>query len=82
MAPACTEGSWPRITHSTPEMTPMPTMKPEPRLKWEFQAASGLISRNGESGSSTCATRSRTAILLRERSRAMASSPPPLAASA
>jgi len=32
MAPARTDGSWPRITHSTPEMTPMPTVKPEPMV--------------------------------------------------
>ena len=32
MAPARTDGSWPRITHSTPEMTPMPTVNPEPMV--------------------------------------------------
>ena len=31
-APARTEGSWPRMSTSTPAITPMPTTKPEPTL--------------------------------------------------
>ena len=81
-APARTDGSWPRITHSTPSMTPMPTTKPEPTVKLERQAASGLISRNAESGSSASEMRSRSGILPRLRKRASVSSPPPAAASA
>src|ERR1700743_707253 len=51
LVPPLTVGSLATIKHSTPLTAPMPTTVLAPTLKALPQAASGLSSRNGESGS-------------------------------
>ena len=69
IAPPRTVGSCPMITHSTPEMTPIPVTSLAPTVNPVPQAASGDSSRNGLSGSTSSSMRSRTPILPRSRCR-------------
>ena len=69
LAPPLTVGSLAVIRHSTPSTTPMPVTLPAPTGSCVPQAANGLSSRNGVSGSTSCSIRSRTSILPRVRWR-------------
>src|SRR5437773_4899966 len=66
---------------STPATRPMPAISPAPgaSLLYMSSAASGAISRNGVSGSSSISTRSRGSNLPRARCFARGPSPPPWA---
>ena len=59
LVPPLTVGSLATIRHSTPSTTPMPVTTLAPTVKSLPHAASGLSSRNGESGSSSSSMRSR-----------------------
>ena len=57
--PPLTVGSLATIRHSTPSTTPIPSTTLAPTVKGVPHAASGLSSRNGESGSISSSMRSR-----------------------
>ena len=59
LVPPFTVGSLATMRHSTPSTTPIPVTTLAPTWKSLPQAASGLSSRNGESGSTSSSMRSR-----------------------
>ena len=59
LVPPLTVGSLATSRHSTPSTAPMPATTLAPTVKSVPHAASGLSSRNGESGSSSSSMRSR-----------------------
>ena len=77
LVPPLTVGSLATSMHSTPSTTPMPVTTLAPTVKSVPHAASGLSSRNGESGSSSISMRSRAVILPRSWWRLTYFSPPP-----
>ena len=77
LVPPLTVGSLATSRHSTPSTTPMPVTTLAPTVKSVPHAASGLSSRNGESGSSSASIRSLAVILPRAWCRATYFSPPP-----
>ncbi len=77
LEPPRTVGSFATIMHSTPSTTPIPVTTLAPTGKSLPHAASGLNSRNGESGSRSISMRSRASIFPRLRCRATYFSPPP-----
>jgi hypothetical protein len=65
LVPPLTVGSLATSMHSTPLTAPMPTTTLAPTAKSVPYAASGLSSRNGESGSTNNSMRSRAVSLPR-----------------
>ena len=65
LVPPLTVGSLATIKHSTPQTTPMPVTALAPIVNALPQAASGLSSRKGESGSMSSSMRSRAVSLPR-----------------
>ena len=65
LVPPLTVGSLATSMHSTPLTAPMPTTTLAPTWKSVPNAASGLSSKNGESGSTSSSTRSRAVSLPR-----------------
>src|SRR5271166_2302450 len=77
LVPPLTVGSLATIRHSTPLTAPMPTTVLAPIWKALPYAASGLSSRNGESGSTSSSMRSRAVSLPRAWCRSTYLGPPP-----
>ena len=69
IAPPRTVGSCAMITHSTPEITPIPVTMLAPTANPVPQAASADSSRNGLSGSTSSSIRSRVSSRPRSRCR-------------
>ena len=80
LVPPLTVGSLATTKHSTPLTAPMPTTTLAPTVKSLPHAASGLSSRNGESGSSSSSMRSRGVSLPRAWWRSTYFGPPPASA--
>src|ERR1700733_4535338 len=81
LVPPLTVGSLATIKHSTPLTAPMPAAVLAPTLNALPQAARGLSSRNGESGSTSSSMRSRAVSLPRAWCRSTYFGPPPSSAS-
>ena len=80
LVPPLTVGSLALMRHSTPLTAPIPMTRLAPTWNSLPQAASGLSSRNGESGSSSSSMRSRGVILPRAWCRSTYLGPPPASA--
>ena len=80
LVPPLTVGSLATTRHSTPLTTPIPVTTLAPTVNSLPQAASGLSSRNGESGSSSSSMRSRAVSLPRAWWRSTYLAPPPASA--
>ncbi len=80
LVPPLTVGSLATIMHSTPATTPMPVTVLAPTLNALPQAARGLSSRKGESGSTSNSMRSRGVSLPRAWWRSTYLGPPPASA--